>query len=261
MQWNGRAHLKVRHAERSIIPRMVADAGPEYAVNRPIDAIRVANPWRPFAHLISVLSRAVEELSSELHLERGDRLLDYGCADRPYDGLFPAGVELVSADLRGNPVATIELTAEGTVPVADASFDAVMSTQVLEHVERPHVYLAECYRVLRPGGRLLLSTHGMFYLHPDPNDFWRWTSQGLVRMVEEAGLQVVRHEGIFGTGALGVQMALDSVIPRLPRRARSLAVRLAHPVIARIDRRQSPAAKRLNACVFAVVAERPLSPE
>ena len=55
------------------------------------------------------------------------------------------------------------------------SFDAVLSTQVLEHVADPGALPAERFRVLRPGGRLLLSTHGIFVYHPDPDDYWRWT--------------------------------------------------------------------------------------
>lgn len=41
---------------------------------------------------------------------------------------------------------------------ADESFDLVVSFEVFEHLEAPKEYLAECRRVLRPGGRLVLST-------------------------------------------------------------------------------------------------------
>ncbi len=59
----------------------------------------------------------------------------------------------------------------------------MLSTQVLEHVTDPRLYLAECHRVLRPGGPLLLSTHGIMVYHPDPVDYWRWTGAGLQRAV------------------------------------------------------------------------------
>jgi len=42
--------------------------------------------------------------------------------------------------------------------LADTSFDLVVSFEVFEHLEAPLDYLSECRRVLRPGGRLVLST-------------------------------------------------------------------------------------------------------
>ncbi len=83
----------------------------------------------------------------------------------------------------------------------------VLSTQVLEHVDRPGLYLAECHRVLRPGGRMLLSTHGIMVFHPDPVDYWRWTCDGLQRAVRDAGFEIVRFEGIVGLAATGIQLS------------------------------------------------------
>ena len=98
------------------------------------------------------------------------RVLDFGCADRSYRRFFAASVDYVGALLPGNALASVEIGPDGTVPVEDASIDAVLSTRVLEQVTDPAVYLRECFRVLRPGGRLLLSTHGFMVYQPDPVD-------------------------------------------------------------------------------------------
>lgn len=235
---------------------MPEEAQPGYVADRPVDAIRRADPWRPFAHYISTLSDTLRDLSQDLGVASDGRVLDFGCADRPYSEWFGEGVEVVGADLPGNPHATLAVRPDGSVPSPDGSFDAVLSTQVLEHVADPSAYLRECVRLLRPGGRLLLSTHGIFYFHPDPVDYWRWTGQGLERVVEQAGLTVVRREGILGMGALGVQLVIDAVEPRLPSRLRGLARRTSHSIIRSLDRRQSAESKRLNASVFALVAEK-----
>jgi SAM-dependent methyltransferase len=184
-------------------------------------------------------------------------VLDYGCADTPYRGLFGETVEYLAADLPGNPQATLEIAANGTLPVESASIDVVLSTQVLEHVEDPAVHLAECARVLRPGGRLLLSTHGLMVYHPDPDDYWRWTCAGLHRVVEQAGLRVVRFEGIMGLAATGLQLVQDAWYWRLPRPLRApyaLVMQTAIRVADRLERQES---RDLNALVFALVAERP----
>jgi SAM-dependent methyltransferase len=183
-------------------------------------------------------------------------ILDYGCADTPYRGWFPSDAEYVAADLPGNEAASLELNGDGTVPVDDATFDVVLSTQVLEHVDDPGIYLSECYRVLRPGGRMLLSTHGIFVYHPDPADLWRWTCEGLKRVVEDAGFQVERFEGIFGLAATGLQLVQDSIYYRLPPRVRPVLALFMQALIALADRLTSDESRSLNASVYALVARK-----
>lgn len=184
-------------------------------------------------------------------------MLDYGCADQPYRRLFPANVDYTGADLPGNPLASLEIRPDGTVPVDDAAFDAVLSTQVLEHVDDPSVYLAECLRVLRPGGRLLLSTHGIMVWHPDPVDHWRWTGQGLRHQVARAGFEVERFEGVMGLGATGLQLTQDAFHWRLPRRAQPLFARAMQGLARLADRAETAQGRRDNALVFALVARKP----
>lgn len=200
----------------------------------------------------------LEELAGHLDVPAGGRLLDYGCADVLYRHFFPADVDFVPANLPGNPRAALELRQDATVPADDGSFDAVLSTQVLEHVEDPALYLAECHRVLRSAGRrLLLSTHGLFVYHPDPDDHWRWTPAGLRRQVTAAGFEIERSEGIIGLGATGLQLFQDAFYWELPRALRvafALVVQTAIALVDRIDR-QRP--RHYDAQVFALVARKP----
>jgi len=200
----------------------------------------------------------VEELVAASALGSAARLLDLGCAQRPYKRLLPAGVEYVGADLPGNPLADVVLTPEGTVPLPDASFDVVLSTQVLEHVLDPGSYLAECRRLLRVGGSLVLSTHGIMYYHQDPEDYWRWTSVGLARTVEAAGLRVVEQRGILGLAATGLQLFQDATYWRLPRLARPAFALAVQAAISLADRRQTDAERIANGLVIAVRAVRTL---
>jgi SAM-dependent methyltransferase len=227
-----------------------------YQQARPTD-LRRATPWHRYAHHIRTLPARLEELAADLDLPERARILDYGCADVPYRGFFPAGADYVAADLKGNPHATLVLDPAGTVPVEDESFDAVVSTQVLEHVTDPALYLSECRRVLRPGGRLLLSTHGIFVYHPDPDDYWRWTCAGLQRAVREAGFEVDRFDGIIGPAATGLQLFQDAFYYELPRVLQAPFALVMQTAIRLVDRigRQRP--RHYDAQVFALIARRP----
>ena len=218
--------------------------------------MRSARPWDRLSHIVAALPAGIASAAEGLELLPGDRVLDFGCADMPYRHLVPQAAEYVPADLPGNPDAVVQISADGRVELDDASFDAVLSTQVLEHVTDPGVYLAECSRVLRPGGRLLLSTHGFMVYHPDPDDYWRWTCAGLRRAVTDAGFTVESFEGIMGPGASGLQLFQDSLYWRFPRYARQLFALLMQALIAVVDRAEGPEARRMNALVFVLVARR-----
>lgn len=115
-------------------------------------------------------------------------VLDYGCGGSPYRFLFPKA-KYIRADLPHIEDIDFPIKPDGTIDLPSDSVDLVMSSQVLEHVPDPQVYLAECRRVLKPGGTLLLSTHGLFQDHGCPYDFQRWTADGLRRAIQQAGFQ------------------------------------------------------------------------
>lgn len=209
-------------------------------------------------HIAVSLRRTITRLAGRLEVPDDGAVLDHGCADKPYRGLFPEGVRFVGADLAGNPDAELEISGDGALAAGDEEFDAVLSTQVLEHATDPATHLAESFRVLRPGGRMLLSTHGIMIYHPDPVDLWRWTAAGLRRIVEDAGFEVEHFEGMMGLAPTGLQLFQDSVYYRLSRPgARNAWARLMQSLIARADRFEGPGAARDNALVFALIARKP----
>src|SRR5687767_9206301 len=133
-----------------------------FHTSRPTD-LHTLPRWHRLAYFMRELDGTIERLATQLE----GTVLDFGCAEMPYRHLFSA---CIGADLPGNPQADVEIRHDGTLPLAEGSVDAVLSTEVLEHVEDPQTYLSECFRVLRPGGRMLLSTPGIFVWHPDPID-------------------------------------------------------------------------------------------
>lgn len=222
----------------------------------PRAALRQAAWWSRLGYIQKRLPEAIHTALRQLGLSDRSRVLDFGCADQPYRHLLPANAEYLGADLQGNSAAQVTIGEDGRLPLTDVQFDVVLSTQVLEHVSDPKIYLEECARLLRPGGKLLLSTHGIMVYHPDPVDFWRWTAAGLRFQVEQAGFTVLECRGVMGLAATGLQLFQDALYWRLPRWLRSAWSGLMQILIAFFDRLDSDQNRAMNALVFIVIAEK-----
>jgi SAM-dependent methyltransferase len=115
-------------------------------------------------------------------------ILDYGCGGSPYRALFPSG-RYLRADFLPSPDLDYLISTTGRISLPDRSVDLVLCTQVLEHVPDPHQVLVELKRVLSPTGKLVLTTHGIWYDHGCPLDLRRWTADGLRFEARGAGFE------------------------------------------------------------------------
>ncbi len=161
------------------------------------------------------------ELRRRFLLERvraGERVLDVGCGEGAFAAaLAAAGTRVVAIDVAGEPLrragareATLELRlveADGPWGLPDESFDAVWAGETIEHVADTGAWLSEAHRVLRPGGRLLLSTpnHGRLRLlslalsqrafaehfHPLADHLRFYTRGSLTELLQASGFRAV----------------------------------------------------------------------
>lgn len=141
-------------------------------------------------------------------------VFDYGSGGAPYAPLFSQSAGYVAADLEPGPKVDRVLRPDGMTGENANSYDFVLSTQVLEHVKNPRLYLLECRRILRPGGRILLATHGMFVEHGCPHDYQRWTARGLEELFLDAGFQIIQS-GKLTTQMRGIVQLLNLFAPHL----------------------------------------------
>jgi SAM-dependent methyltransferase len=149
--------------------------------------------------LLNPLAKLLREhIAREIDGRRDLVIGDIGCGFKPYLPFFGEHARRY-VGLDYEPHAMCDVACKGeSLPIQDGAFDVVICTQVLEHAEDPARLLRECHRVCRPGGALLLSTHGVFLYHPHPQDFWRWTHSGLRRIVSESAS--FRHVEVFPSG-------------------------------------------------------------
>ena len=132
------------------------------------------------------------------------RLLDVGSADGPSVGWLTAP-EKVSLDVdpRGLRPPLGVCGSVLALPFADDSFDVASAFDVLEHCDEEDMALAELRRVLRPGGRLLLSVPAYQWAWSDHDvangHHRRYTRRRAVAAVESAGFEVLRATYGFST--------------------------------------------------------------
>lgn len=206
------------------------------------------------------LKKAIQHIIQQYfqsRIEHYEVLIDYGCGSMPYRSLFmPYVKNYLGADIALNKAAEIVLDEQGRLPVDASSADVILSTQVLEHVTDPENYLQEACRVLKQHGLLILSTHGIWMYHPDPVDYWRWTSAGLQKLIRENGFEVVDIIGIQGLAAVGFQLVQDAFLFRLPAVVKWFFVPVMQLSIALADRFHTSNHRKKDACVFMIVAQK-----
>jgi len=113
-------------------------------------------------------------------------ILDVGCGSRSYEQWINQAEynQYIGIDLSGNQNADVHISADGKWPFADNSIDAILFTQVLEHVRQPMVIIDEITRVLKPNGLVIITVPFMYPAHGLPHDYRRYTLNGIAETIE-----------------------------------------------------------------------------
>lgn len=130
------------------------------------------------------------------------RTLDVGASTGPYARYFP---NRVAVDVRR--AASVDAVSDAhRLAIRDNAFERVLCTEVLEHLTNPQQAVDEMYRVLVPGGWLLLTTRFLFPIHDAPGDYFRFTKYGLQHLLARFEISELREETTsFGTLAVLIQ--------------------------------------------------------
>lgn len=160
----------------------------------------------PFYFARAGLGGAIEQSAPILK----GRLLDVGCGTKPYKEMFNVdsyiGLDIDTEVSRKRNIA--DHFYDGTVfPFEDSYFDSALCNQVLEHVFNPDEFLHEINRVLKPGGKLLLTVPFVWDEHEQPYDFARYSSFGLRALLEKHGFTILQHKKLGADATIFFQLA------------------------------------------------------
>jgi SAM-dependent methyltransferase len=159
----------------------------------------------------------LKPLLAEAH---GD-VLDVGAGAQPYRPLMPADARYRAIDVNlasegfGYEMPDTEYYDGDVWPVADASIDVVLATETLEHVPDPAQFLAQARRVLRPGGKLILTVPFAARWHYIPHDYWRYTPSSLNNLLGEAKFGEVRVTARGDETTVAVYKLMALMLPGL----------------------------------------------
>lgn len=123
------------------------------------------------------------------------------------------------------------------IPLQDNSVSLVLSQEVLEHVEAPHLHIQEAWRVLRPGGLFYCQLPFMIGYHPGPNDYWRFTRESYGQLFPQPGWEIVELERSLGHGSGFYRVLVEFVAvnfsllsPRLYKPSKGIGALLFYPL-------------------------------
>jgi SAM-dependent methyltransferase len=147
-----------------------------------------------------------KSLTDHLHLIHG-LVVDLGCGTAPYkDDILKVANRYIGVDWPNSlhDQSNVDVFADITkaIPFSDASVDVVVSFQVMEHLPEPALFIAECRRVLKPGGQLLITVPFMWHVHEDPYDYFRYTKYGLEYLLQKnnfAMIEIKENTGFWQT--------------------------------------------------------------
>lgn len=147
--------------------------------------------------IVPLLARHIDVALKQWILGVGGRVLDVGCGRQPFRGqLEAAGFEYAGMDAVQTPEGVVDFISpvDAELPadlLQTPPFDAILCTEVLEHVAGWEQAFSNFNRLLKPGGRILITAPHFYCLHEEPYDFWRPTPYAIRHFATKYGFAVL----------------------------------------------------------------------
>ena len=143
------------------------------------------------------LVHEINNKSIERHLDDIEGLvIDLGCGTSPYrEDILQYATKYIGIDWTESnhelPHVSILANLSQYLPLRENFADSVVSFQVLEHLPEPNIFLAECFRTLKSGGRLIITIPFNWHVHEEPHDYYRFTRHGINYLLKKNGFEKI----------------------------------------------------------------------
>jgi len=124
-------------------------------------------------------------------------VLDIGCGRGQYRSRLYSATRYIGMDITAT-TQTMVVASALRLPFRASCIDSILCSEVLEHLTEPSEAISEMQRVLRPGGRVYLTTPQSWGLHYEPHDYFRYTKYGLRYLFEKHGFRIEELRQIGG---------------------------------------------------------------
>lgn len=164
-----------------------------YCIERDVQAVideRIKPRMWQWAYLgMKPLLREIKNFSKLAEKNNARKILDLGCGVKPYASLFSFAEKFLGLDAVQNE--RVDLVGFAwDIPCEDNEFDALISTQVLEHTAKIPETVREIRRVVKNGGLIFISVPLTFPEHEIPQDYYRFTRYGLMEILK--GFDIIK---------------------------------------------------------------------
>jgi SAM-dependent methyltransferase len=127
------------------------------------------------------------------------------------------GSKVTYTDLEASGNDVIKIDLENKIKIENEIYDTITCFNTLEHIYNYEQAVNEAYRILKPGGVFVGGTPFLVGYHPDPHDYFRYTSEALEKIFTKAGFKKEKIVSL-GMGPFVAGVAQDlHVWPRVLR--------------------------------------------
>jgi SAM-dependent methyltransferase len=123
-------------------------------------------------------------------------------------------VEWIGSDIQAGTDVDIVADAHSlTTATGRDQFDFILACSVFEHLARPWIAAKEIALALKPGGQVYIQTHFAFGIHGYPSDYFRFTTEALALLFEDAGLHKIETSYAFPARIISKQEPNTKLMP------------------------------------------------